>query len=106
MTFIYVPVDGIETDAAALADGAVDRLKARWDGWEPNEGDPEVVVIEELAPMAANAAEATVRVPPAVLRTVATKLHGITYTAATPARGTLTINLNTPHDIPAGAEFD
>jgi hypothetical protein len=103
----YIAVE-VETDAVMLADAAIDRLKARWPGYEPNDGDLEVVMIEELAPMAQNAAEKTVRVPPYVLRTVGQRLHGIPYDDAQPARGTLTVTFTdvAPHVLKAGSEFD
>src|SRR4051812_40654520 len=44
--FVTVP---ITTDSQTLADDAVDRLRVTWDGWEPNDGDLEVVQIEALA---------------------------------------------------------
>jgi hypothetical protein len=103
--YIRIP---IQTDAAAMADDAIARWVAAYPGYVPNDGDPEVVQIEALAPMAANAAQAAVLVPPAVLRTVAVRLHGIAYQAGQAATTTVTFTMTdtTAHTIPAGTEID
>lgn len=85
--FIEVP---ITTDAQTLADDAIDRLADRWPGWEPNDGDPEVIQVEELAPMAESAAATVAQVPRAIFREYGTKLIGRPYDAGERAVGQLT----------------
>lgn len=103
--YIRIP---IQTDASTLADDAIARWVAAYPAYEPNDGDPEVVQIEAMAPMAANAAQAAALVPPAVLRTVAVRLHGIAYQAGQAAATTVTFTMTdtAAHTIPAGTEVD
>lgn len=103
--FIEVPID---TDAPTLADEAVDRLSERWPDWEPNDGDLEVVMIETLAPMAENAAQALAQVPSAIFREYGTKLIGRPYDPGVRATGSLTfIFIDTVgYTIPQDFEVD
>lgn len=103
--FIQVP---ITVDPAALADAAVAALEAKWVGWEPNEGDVEVVMIETLAPMASAAAETAARVPGSIFRGYGQTLLGIPYEAGLPARTTATFGAADldGHTIPLGTEVD
>lgn len=103
--FIDVPV---EVDEQTLADRAVDRLRINWLDWTPNEGDMEVVQIETLAPMAAEAARAASQMPSAAFRAILAKLHGVPLLQGTPAIGTATFGIRdtAPHVIPAGTEID
>lgn len=98
----------IETDAQTLADEAIERLRARWPGWEPNDGDLEVVQIEAISPMAENAAETAALVPPAIFRAYGQKLIGRGYQAGAQATSTLTFTFidSTGYTIPAGFELD
>lgn len=103
--FVSVP---ITTDSQTLADDAVEALRAAWEGWEPNDGDLEVVQIEALAPMAQNAAETASVMFPAAFRAFGTDLVGIAYEFGAPASGTVTFTLTDTdgHTIPAGTEID
>lgn len=103
--FVSVP---ITTDSQTLADDAVERLRGQWDGWEPNDGDLEVVQIEALAPMAQNAAETASRMFPAAFREFGTTLVGIAYEGGAAASTTVTFTLTDTagHTIPAGTEID
>jgi hypothetical protein len=100
-SFIKVP---FTSDADTLADRAVDRLRVEWPGWEPNDGDMEVVQIEALAPMAQNAVETAV--PPAAFRAILERLHGVLRLAGTPATTTVTLLFADadPHTVDAGYE--
>jgi hypothetical protein len=71
MTFISV--DFGATDASSLAGDALLRLQDRWDGWEPNDGDLEVVQIETIAPMIADAIAVASEVPDAIFRASVTQ---------------------------------
>lgn len=101
--FINIP---IETDSRTYSDAAVQQLKDQWPGWEPNEGDQEVVVLETVSPMAADVAQQAVRVPPAVFRTYGTKLAGLPYAAGSPATTTLTFTFSDSagHTVQANTE--
>jgi hypothetical protein len=103
--FVSVP---ITTDAQTLADDAVERLRAKWAGWEPNDGDLEVIQIETLAPMAADAAETAATVFPAIFRAYGTTLIGVAYETGAPASGNVTFHFvdSEDHLIPAGSEID
>jgi hypothetical protein len=100
----------ITTDETTLADNAVARLEDLWPTWTPNDGDPEVVQIETLAPMAADAAATAARIPSAIFRSFGTKLYGIPYNAATPATAVATFALadtiGHANGIKAGTEFE
>lgn len=101
--FVEVP---FETDAQTLADDAVDRLKLRWPGWEPDDGDMEVIQIETLAPMAANAAETAARMPSAAFRNYGVTLLGVPYTSGAYASTTVTFQMIDAggYTIPEGTE--
>ena len=103
--FVSVP---ITTDSQTLADDAVEKLRETWEGWEPNDGDLEVIQIEALAPMAQNAAEAASRMFPAAFRAFGTDLAGVAYESGAPASTTVTFTLTDTdgHDIPVGSEID
>ena len=80
----------IASDASVLAQDAKDQLTSVWVGWEPNDGDMEVVLIEALAPMAQNALEVAAQVPAGAFRAYGTKLIGEPYQAAVAATGQVT----------------
>lgn len=103
--FVSVP---IKTDGQTLADDAVERLRDQWPGWEPNDGDLEVVQIEALAPMAQNAAEAASTMFPAAFRQFGTTLYGVPYESGAPASALSTFMFadTDGHTIPAGTEID
>src|SRR5687768_8727650 len=103
--FVDIP---IETDEATLVDAAIDRLSEQWPNWEPNEGDLEVVQIEAIAPLAANAARVAAQVPSTAVRTIGTTLFGIAYDDGVPATGLIDLTLTDTagHTIDAGTEFD
>jgi hypothetical protein len=105
MATSYVEVE-FESDEQTLADNAIDRLRARYDDYEPNDGDLEVVLIEAIAPMAANAARVAGLVPSAVFRQILLSLHGLAYGEGAPATTTVTFQLvdGNPHKIDAGSE--
>lgn len=98
----------VTTNPSQLADDAIARLQARWPEWTPNDGDLEVVQIETLAPMAADAAETASRVPAAVFREYGTTINGVPYESGQPAVTTVTITLTDTdgHTIPGGSEFE
>lgn len=104
----FVTVE-VESDAQTLADEAVDRLREQWPDWEPNDGDIEVIQIETLAPMAANAAETAGRVPREIFYRYGTDLKGLPPRDGVSATTTTTWTLaSNPAGrlIPAGAEID
>ena len=99
----------LTTDALTLADNAVAALQAKWPGWQPNDGDLEVVQIEALAPMAQNAAETAALAPPAIFRKFGTDLYGVPYQAGSASSTTTTWSIvanPTGRTIPAGAQIN
>jgi hypothetical protein len=103
--FINIPFD---TDSRTYSDEAIQRLKDQWPGWEPSEGDQEVIMLETVSPMAADVAQAAVRVHPAVFRTFGTKLVGTPYEQGSPATTTLTFTFTDAlgHVVPAATEVE
>lgn len=104
----YVTVP-FEADETALADGAIDNLQARWDGWEPSDGDMEVVLIETLSPLASVAIANASQIPPAALIAIGTKLYGIPFQEGAPAQTTVTLTFLDAaggYFVAAGSEFD
>jgi hypothetical protein len=97
------------TDPNDLADAAIAALQAKWPGWTAEDGDPGVIFIEGIAPMAANAAQIAAQMPPAALIAWGTKVLGIPYETGVAATATATFTVqdaNGPYDIPAGSEVD
>jgi len=96
------------TDPQTLADNAVIDLQTARPGWVPNDGDQEVVVIETLAPMAANAASYASQMPDAALETFGTKMLGIPYEQGTPAYAIVTFTFvdGTGYTIPGGSQLE
>lgn len=103
--FVQLP---ISVDANAMADNAIADLEAQWPGWVPSEGDVEVVVIEAVAPMAADAAIQASNMPAAALRAFGTKCLGIPYDSGAPSITTVTLGLidTLGHTVPAGGEIE
>ena len=98
----------ILVDEQQMVDDAIDRLRARWPDWTPDDGDLEVVMIEDLAPMAADAARIAATMPSAALRAYGTKLLGIPYGSGSPAGTTLTITAldDAGYTVPAGGQLE
>lgn len=103
--YITVP---IETDEQTLADAAVEGLQAVWVGWEPSEGDLEVIQIEALAPMAADAAATAAIMPDAAFKTFLQELYNVVYDPGVNAtvEATFTLVDAGPYTIEAGTEID
>lgn len=87
MTFVSVEMTA---EPATLAIEALQRLQDRWEGWEPNDGDLEVIQIETIAPMVADAVSVASEVPDAVFRAYGTQLIGEPYRVGAPAVGSAT----------------
>jgi Baseplate J-like protein len=105
--FVELP---FTADSASLADAAIEELQRRWEGWEPNDADLEVILIEALAPMAANAAAVAANMPAAALRMIGTKLFEIAYENALPATTLVTVTTvdvsSEDRTISAGSEME
>jgi hypothetical protein len=105
----YVQLD-VTTDDQALADQAVANLQAQYGpDWNPSDGNLEVVLIETLSPMAAQAAQNMANMTRAAFIALGTKLYGIAYQQGVPASTTVTLTFqdgNGPYLVPAGSELD
>ena len=85
--FVNIP---FSPDANAMADGAIENLRAKWTDWEPDDADPEIVLIESVAPLAASAESMAAQMPAEAIVAIGA-LHGIPYDAGTPAQTTVTL---------------
>jgi len=97
------------TNPDDLEDAAIAYLQSQIPGWDPEDGDLAVLLIEALAPMAANAAQVAANMPPAALIALGTELLGIPYQPGVSASATATFTVqdtNGPYTIPAGSEVD
>jgi hypothetical protein len=103
----YIAVD-ITADETVLADNAIQRLIDQWADWEPSEGDLEVVIVEALAQMAADAAQVAAIMPDAAFHTMLEQLFEVTIDEGQVATTTVTFTLldANPHTIPLGTEID
>jgi uncharacterized phage protein gp47/JayE len=99
MAYIDIP---IVTDTKTLTDNA--RAFLSNEGWETNEGDPEVVIIQSVAPAAQAAAVTASQVFAAIFRRWGTDVLGVPYRAGVAAEGTVTFLLadTLGMTIPAG----
>src|SRR4051794_30197017 len=104
-SFIEVP---IVVNAFELADNAIDALSDSWEDWSPNDGDLEVVQIEAIAPMAADAAGVAAVMPAAAFEVILGRLYSVVPQTGTPATATVTFHLidTTQRTIPEGTEVD
>jgi hypothetical protein len=102
----FVQLD-ITTDETTLGDEAIDALRLAWTDWEPNDGDMEVVQIETLAAMFANAAQLASQMPMAALIAYGTKLLGVPFGTGQPATTTceFTVEDSLGYTIPANSQI-
>lgn len=99
MSFIDVP---FTSDADSLKQDALDVLIGA--GWTPADGDPEVVLLEALAPAAQNAIEVAAQMPAEAFEALGV-LYGVPFLAAAPAEAISTwalVDDGAAHTIPAG----
>ena len=97
------------TNPDDLEDLAIAFIQSQKPGWSPEEGDLSILMIEALAPLAANAAQIAANMPPAALIALGTELLGLTYEPGVSAfaLATLTVqDTNGPYTIPQGSEVD
>lgn len=88
MAFIEIP---ITTDTKTLTDSA--RAFLASEGWETEEGDPEVVLIQSVAPAAQASNETASLVFEAIFERWGTDVVGVPYRAAVAAEGVVTFLL-------------
>src|SRR6516164_9282365 len=104
----YVTLD-VVTDQSALADGAISNLQTTFGSdWIPNDGNLEVVLIETLAPFAAEAARNMASMSDAAFIALCSKLWGIPFQEGSPATTTVTLTFQdtaSNYLVPAGSEF-
>lgn len=105
VNFVDIP---FTPDADQMADDAVDELQSTWQDWEPDDADPEVILIEACAPMAAEAEAMAAQMPAEALRTAGTQLYGIDYDEGSPAQTTVTLTFvdGSGYTVPAGGQIN
>jgi hypothetical protein len=104
--YVALPVT---TDQSSLADDAIANLQTVYGSdWIPNDGNLEVVLIETLAPFAAEAARNLANMSDAAFIALASKLWGIPFQEGSPAATTVTLTFqdsNSSYYVPAGSEL-
>jgi uncharacterized phage protein gp47/JayE len=107
MADVYLEVP-VTTDAPTLADAAIAALQAQWPDWEPNDGNLEVVIIEAIAQMAADAAETASQVPSTIFNAFGQAFAGITRNSGSYASTTVDIGISDSLGItiPAATEVE
>jgi len=104
----YVTLN-VAADQQTLVDGAISNLQVTWGSdWMPNDGNMEVVLIETIAPFAAESVRTLATMSDAAFIALATKLWGIPYQQGTPAQTTVTLTFQDTLNnylVPAGSEF-
>ena len=104
--FVDVP---FTVDPTTLALNAVLALQAAWadTDWIGNEGDQEVILIEAVAPMAANVAAVAAQMPAAALGQAGASLWNLPPYPAVPAQTTVTLTAKDTagYTVPAGNQL-
>jgi hypothetical protein len=103
--FVDIP---FTTDDSTLADDAVADWATNYPGYVPEDEDPEVILIESCAPMAANAAQQASQMPIGALVAYGQKVLGIPYSAGAPALAVVTFTAVDAqgYTIDSGAEVE
>lgn len=98
--FVDIPFD---TSAADYEDIALAYLQSRWPDWVPADGDPEVIQIEALAPIAEDLGTVLSNMSKAALIQFGVQLLNQPYGVGTSAYTTVTFTVedNAGHTIPA-----
>jgi hypothetical protein len=101
--YIDVP---ITTNPEALADAAFSFLQGQVSGWSPNAGNLEVILIESLARMVADARDVASAVPRSIFRYYGNSLIGVPPISDVKAsvNSTWTLIDNKGYTIPAGTQ--
>jgi hypothetical protein len=91
-----------------MADNAVEVLRGSWPDWEPEDADPEVVLIEAIAPMAAEVESMAAQMPKEALITAGQQLWQIPYSPGSPAQTTVTFGFvdSLGYTVPAGRQVN
>lgn len=103
--FVDIP---FTPDANAMADTAIENLRATWTDWEPDDADPEVVLIESCAPLAAETESIAAQMPAEAIRAIGQNLYGIPYDPGTPAQTTVTLEFldGAGYTVPSGGQIN
>lgn len=83
----YVNPGLIDSDAQAIFEDALERAQALLPGWQPREGNTEVVLLQALALEASELVFAVNRIPGAILMAVLGRLFGVSRDPGAPPRG-------------------
>lgn len=99
----FVDLDLLDLDEQAILDQAIERAQEALPGWQPREGNTEVVLMESLAVISAEQVYALNRVPELVLELLL-GIYGLTRDPGAACTGTVTFTLSDTagHTVPAG----
>jgi hypothetical protein len=103
--FVQLP---FVTDPDTLADIAIAYLQSVWPNYVPNDGNPEVVQIEAIAPMAADSAQQASLMGKAALIQFGIQLLNQPYGSGSPATGVVEFTLDPAAaggKVPAGSSL-
>ena len=94
----------VTTDPNAMVQAALATIAANLPGWVPNEGQLDVLLLEQFAQMASEAAQVAAQVPMAIFQSFGS-LVGITPIQGTPATAqtTWTMVNSAGYTVPAGS---
>jgi uncharacterized phage protein gp47/JayE len=97
----------VQTNPDALATEAFDYLQAAIPGWAPNAGNLEVILVESMARMVAEARDVASAVPRSIFRYFGNSVMGIAPTDDTAALGNTTwvARDNAGYTIPVGTQI-
>lgn len=96
------------TSVSDLEDIALNYLSDQWDNYVPEDGDPEVILIEGLAPLAQNAIQMGANMPKLALAAFGVQVLGQPYNSGTSAYTSVlfTVQDNAGYTIPAGSQLE
>lgn len=96
----------IETEPEDLLAAAIARIQLAFPGWQPRDGELDIVILEAVAAMAADVRDIASQVPNAIFRYFGSSLLGLSPVDAAPATvaSTWTATDTAGHTVPAGTQ--
>jgi hypothetical protein len=86
---LYISVPFI-VDATELEQVSFDAFQTAFPGWEPNQGNPDVILLRATAAVVADGVSAASKIPDTIFRYSGRSLHGLPPVDAQPSTGAVT----------------